>query len=412
MQTQVFEMSANGGLQPVDKNAFKNLEPGTTLLWGGNQAWGPTRFCILTRRESNYGVMYACYNMDEPDKNAHLHQVEAWSIKDPNDKSVWHSQHMFIQPETVDPEMVEIYRKDHELRSQAKQEQEDAAKREADRLEALGRELWPSLIGNCPAVIIAELEQDESDSQTDYFASRTIGKVILAPSSHKRDLFPEMRKAAELLPETSHLGIGKGRFTPYVEIGKDFINVTCYYKGSRSHWHGELDHDERGNNPVFSTLAEAQAYVAQKGDPEPISFDGEIVPFSWNIQEESIEHREKWSMGKGYYLGTSHYSGWQISKEVFYKGEPQREHFIALAKRHDHLVKGKPQTPSTPSEPRTENTNAAYTVEYDRDWTWVKFASKPAESVLANLKNAGARFSGKRVAWYFTKHLQPAEIGL
>ncbi|TPI86408.1 methyltransferase [Mesorhizobium sp. B2-8-9] len=55
------------------------------------------------------------------------------------------------------------------------------------------------------AVIVAELIKDESDSMTDYFGGKTVRTVILGFSSHSRDLFPEMRKAAANLPETAHL---------------------------------------------------------------------------------------------------------------------------------------------------------------------------------------------------------------
>lgn len=55
------------------------------------------------------------------------------------------------------------------------------------------------------AVIIAELERDDSDSMTDYFNTQTTRRVIIGFSSHTRDLFPELRKAAATFPETAHL---------------------------------------------------------------------------------------------------------------------------------------------------------------------------------------------------------------
>jgi hypothetical protein len=84
-------------------------------------------------------------------------------------------------------------------------------------------------------VIVAELQQDESDIMTDYFASKTVKTLVLAWSRHKRDLFPEMRKAARRCPD---------------------------------------------------------------------------LPTEWT------EHREKYSMGKGYYLseGITAYSGWTVRK--------------------------------------------------------------------------------------------------
>lgn len=58
---------------------------------------------------------------------------------------------------------------------------------------------------NAKAVIVAELMQDASDSMTDYFHSKTTRTIILAFSTHGRDLFAEMRKAALNHPETADL---------------------------------------------------------------------------------------------------------------------------------------------------------------------------------------------------------------
>jgi len=47
------------------------------------------------------------------------------------------------------------------------------------------------------ALIVAEYETDESDSMTDYFATKNQATVPLAWSKHTRDLFREMLEAAE-----------------------------------------------------------------------------------------------------------------------------------------------------------------------------------------------------------------------
>lgn len=96
------------------------------------------------------------------------------------------------------------------------------------------------------AVIIAELIEDQSDSMTDYFGSKTVQTVILGFSRHTRDLFPELRKAALNFAQTADL------------------------------------------------------------------FDAPA----------SAEHREKYSMGGGFYLKTAwrYSNGWRISKKTLYSG--------------------------------------------------------------------------------------------
>ena len=118
-------------------------------------------------------------------------------------------------------------------------EREEAAQREAE-WDVMITKIIPD---DAQAVIVAELMQDESDTMSDYFSGSVVKTVILAFSSHKRDIFSEMRKAAK--------------------------------------------NDER------------TAFLA--------------------TASKSAEHREKYSMGAGYYLSEgSRYSGWQIRKLPFY----------------------------------------------------------------------------------------------
>lgn len=54
----------------------------------------------------------------------------------------------------------------------------------------------------------------------------------------------------------------------------------------------------------------------------------------------------------------------------------------------------------------SENGDEGYQVEHDRDWTWLRFADKPPESIREILKSRlGARWSRKRQAWYVKQHV-------
>lgn len=87
---------------------------------------------------------------------------------------------------------------------------DDVARAKAKALETDERaqfleKITPLIPDLAQAVIVAELVQDESDSMTDYFGSTTTRRVILGFSTHTRNLFPEMRKAAKNHPDTAHL---------------------------------------------------------------------------------------------------------------------------------------------------------------------------------------------------------------
>lgn len=161
------------------------------------------------------------------------------------------------------------------------------------------------------AAIVAVEEHDDCDTQTDYFATRTGRTVFLAWSKHTRDIFSEMRKAAARFPETAHLGPGCNVYRPRVVLVSDvLVRGSLYYKGQSSPWHKT---DERTR---FSSEKEALAYIEKSGVPEPINCDGTEVFFTWELGEESIEHREKHSMGAGYYLKAGHRysSAWKVEK--------------------------------------------------------------------------------------------------
>ena len=167
------------------------------------------------------------------------------------------------------------------------------------------------------ALIVAELVEDKSDIQSDYHASVSTSIVALAWSRHSKDLFSEMRKAAALFPETAHLGPGKGHFTARVVFAAGIEdNGRYYHDGNWSHWHQDLD---EGTGIVFQTKDEALAFATEKGAPEPLSFGEVSVPFRWEIAERKIEHREKYSMGAGYYLKANdrHSNGWKVHKQTY-----------------------------------------------------------------------------------------------
>jgi hypothetical protein len=164
------------------------------------------------------------------------------------------------------------------------------------------------------AAIIAELEKDKSDSMTDLFLTSTLRRVILGFSRHTRDLFGEMRKHAAKMPETEHLSKGKAQYTARVVLLTDNrrSNGGAMYAGQFSPWHRE----ESDNAPTYYTESEIQAWINSQPAIEPI-IDGETeCHFAWKITSASMEHREKYSMGAGYYLKASgrYSTGWKVEK--------------------------------------------------------------------------------------------------
>lgn len=177
--------------------------------------------------------------------------------------------------------------------------------------------------------VIAELHEDQCDSQSDYFSSRRVRTVVLALSAHGKDLFAEMRKAALLFPETEHLGPGKNEWRVMKLAAPD----------QNQHWNGRLGEYE--GKSTFGTREEAQAFLdtalardKAKNDAVPFECYCPEVPNGAEIECDSVEHREKYSMGRGYYLQAgSSYSGWRVSKSYL------EEDALAAIGRGDHMLK-------------------------------------------------------------------------
>ena len=109
-------------------------------------------------------------------------------------------------PEFIDAAEVAALR----TRADAFKAEQEAARRaaaeDAERLRTIGAERLRQIVpDDAVAVIIGEQHESECDPYTDYFGSRIVRTVILGFSTHTRDLFPEMRKAAARFEGTAHL---------------------------------------------------------------------------------------------------------------------------------------------------------------------------------------------------------------
>lgn len=130
------------------------------------------------------------------------------------------------------------------------------------------------------------------------------------------DLEEAERKAAALRPETAHLGPGCDLYTARVIINEDFCeNGRYYHRGDYSPWHHDFDKVYEGG-VKFQTQAEVNTFLATAPQPESVTCGETLVSFSWQVSKRSLENREKYSMGAGYFLGKDRHSGWQVRKST------------------------------------------------------------------------------------------------
>ena len=328
---------ATGKLEAIDATDKNDLPVGTVLHLNGYN--NPDSVIVhnfginhgFSGAEA-YGAKYQTVSLED----FHYGQQDAHTLMWLRDKTSGKIQ-TYITEKVLTSEEVRELKAKADANQAAKDAYQVKAAAERLRLSEIGKALFLKHIPEtAQALIVAERHKDESDMMTDYFSHTTTATVIIGYSMHKKDLFSEMRKAAARIPETEHLGPGRGHFEPRVIIGADFQSNGSYYsKGHGSHWHRELTQDETGKTIFFGTKEEAEKYIADKGTPETIGFDGIPIPFYWEIDEREIEHREKYSMGAGYYLkdGFSDSSGWCVSKQGKFRDRWDDGLFVSMGKR-------------------------------------------------------------------------------
>lgn len=235
-------------------------------------------------------------------------------------------------PLFMDSFEVVILLQEAQSKANTKADEEEKERIRVEEVKAIGSKRFAEILPeNALGVIVARLKQDESDSQTDYFASRTTRTVILGFSTHKRDIFSEMRKHASNFEETAYLA----------EYNADY------------------------------------------------------------------EHREKYSMGAGYYLGESKYNGWIIEKVSMYSREGMIKEFAYTAGDEDNIRIKKNDDVPPPSENNGTSKANCTLVEYSEKALAVfgeTRAIKDELKAMGGKFNSRLTFNGKKLAgWIFSK---------
>lgn len=188
---------------------------------------------------------------------------------------------------------LELPEEDCRTTEQERREREERIekdRREQEELAAKIKEASAALLAKKPdwaeAAIVAELDENDSDSMTDYFNHKTVRRVVIGWRKGKRESFPQLRKAAAQFEHTKHLG-----------PGCEVFYLVCTETGRYMNDEG----NPYGQRIEFSNATEAAEFVAAKG-------------LSANILWESVENRENYSMGAGNYLkaGSRHGNGWSV----------------------------------------------------------------------------------------------------
>jgi len=324
---RIFELGKGGSLLPVSTEGMTELKPGTQLHWGGAYEHDSV---IISKKSDSFGVKYLTLNPD--DEALRSHYVEAYQIKRKDDPALWHTQHYYLTGKFIDKSEVEqMFQKSEALRIERVSQNKVADVVRQEKIDK-GKKLYDNLKPvTAKAIIIAEYEIDDCDSMTDYYNTKTGDQMILAWSNHTRDIFSEMRKAAAKFTETKHLATA-------TDVNRNGEKLT---ESNKSWWH------------------------------------------------PADEHREKYSMGAGYYLKSSHRysSGWTVNKMTL--GHYMESIYILLADGKHKL-----------QEVETKPIKPGITANEEKNGIEIRFPEKPDVLILNKLKSAGWRWSRFSHCWY------------
>lgn len=200
-------------------------------------------------------------------------------------------------------------------------------------------------------VIVAEFMVNESDSNTDYFGGRVARRVAIGICGSKNN-FSVMRKAAAAFGPTEHLGPGKDRWTVSIDFADNSNRLPdILRKPNYEAW-------------TATTREELEAVVADQiaqGTQWGLLAERNAVEY----RVESVENREDYSGGGGYYLGEHRYCGWRVRCEKW-GGSALCEVFDTT------LLKGLDSAPQVEVEPIASELSqelAAIGGESGNDWT-------------------------------------------
>ena len=163
-------------IEPVDTQGGTISR--TLMIVGGPDPMAAIRWNITIAREG--GAMAA----------TNEHEVKSW-----RDAS----------PIADHPDPAGLYAAAKAKKAETRDRMARAAEEATRQREASEAELARYAPAWAKAAIIAEYDEDASDTMSDYHNHRTTRVVVLGWSKHTRDLFPEMRKAAATFEDTAHL---------------------------------------------------------------------------------------------------------------------------------------------------------------------------------------------------------------
>jgi len=189
---------------PVTKYDRNNVPIGTVLKLHG---YSNPSFVLSAHLNTSCGLMYEKINL----KDFTTQRQEPFCLRHISEKADNRIQVYILDEMKTSEELAAI-----KVKAAAVIKREMDADKKAAELKAyylnIGRPLAEKYLKDAPALIMAYEHINDSDLMTDYWGHKTVSTVVLGASKHKRNLFPELRKAASKFEMTRHLVVENEEF--------------------------------------------------------------------------------------------------------------------------------------------------------------------------------------------------------
>jgi phospholipid N-methyltransferase len=134
-----------------------------------------------------------------------------------------------------------------------------------------------------------------------------------------------------------------------------------------------------------------------------VSEENEKAIFN-QIQKEYVNF-DGWTL-EDYHKGRM---DWDVAR--IFRNKLAETPFYATSKKETKQEEKPVETKQETAKTENTSNNDTYEVIYQGTWTWLKFPGKPSEKVLKALDDTKeARFSKKRIQWYFTRKVEQSEL--
>lgn len=179
---------------------------------------------VIGGEEHRYGIteVFGTVRPEVQELLEKLGETFDWTVTKANAKEIVSTAQAMVEEAKPSRREQDERRTPEEVAESAKRQNEQSEKwaAEAEAETLLRAKIRQKAPAGAKAVVMAELNEDKSDTMTDYFANATTRRVAIGFRFGAREDFRQLRRAAASFPETAHLDADDQEHRDNYSMGK------------------------------------------------------------------------------------------------------------------------------------------------------------------------------------------------